>query len=211
MANSFFPFNTCEKPDTNNLIAQPVSASINLLSCIILLFLLCKAKTLIIKLLILTFIAFQLFHAFSHSKHIDGDIQTYIIHAIWYLVSFMILFANKILIKKNISNNTILLLFFIIIVDLYILFNTDKSLIAFTAFSIPTIIILSYYNNYKKNIKRNIHIIFILLIILSILLLNEKFNCNAMMAYYVFPYHIFVEIMGLLLFTMLAYTFLLLE
>lgn len=47
MKNGFFPFNTCEKPDTNNLIAQPVSASINLLSCIILLFLLCKAKTLI--------------------------------------------------------------------------------------------------------------------------------------------------------------------
>ncbi len=101
MTDVYFPFNTCEEPNKKAWVAQPVSAFINFITCLILIYFFLKAKTTIIRLLILAFILFEIFHTFSHITHIDGTIQSNIIHGIWYYLSLMILIASIKIIQNS--------------------------------------------------------------------------------------------------------------
>jgi len=84
MTDIYFPFNTCEEPNRKAWIAQPVSAFINMVTCLILIYFFLQAKILIIRLLILSFILFEMFHTFSHITHIDGAIQSNMAFSIIY-------------------------------------------------------------------------------------------------------------------------------
>jgi hypothetical protein len=78
----------------------------------------------------------------------------------------------------------------------------------FTAFTIPVVIVISYYNLYPMYMKTIIPYLILLLLIVAILILNEKFNCEIMISYANLPYHAIIETLGLILFTSLAYIFL---
>jgi hypothetical protein len=207
MVNSFFPFKTCEKPNIDGIIAQHVSATINIITCIILLYYALIAKTTTIRLLMISFILFQAYHAYSHIKHIDGHIQSNVIHVIWYFVSFMILIASIKITKHPPHQYTIILLSIIIFIDIYLSLFTDKLYMIFTGFSLPIIITLSYYNLYPDYMKKNIPYLILLLVIVVILILNEKINCENMISFAIFPYHAFIEILGLVLFSSSANIF----
>lgn len=208
MSDIYFPFNTCEEPNKNNLIAQPVSAFINMITSLILIYFFFKAKTVIIKLLILAFILFELFHTYSHIKHIDGTIQSNIIHGIWYFLSFMVLIASIKITKKYPNIYTIIILIIIIIIDIHLFFLPNKLYMIFTALTLPIVIVISYYNSYPIQIKKAIPYLISLLIIVGIFLINEKFNCENMMKFFKLPYHAIIEIIGMILFITLAYVFL---
>jgi len=60
-------------------------------------------------------------------------------------------------------------------------------------------------------VNRLLPILVILFAIIIALIFNEKYNCEAMMNTYVFPYHIAVEILGLIISYLIAYIFILLE
>lgn len=167
-----------------------------------------KAKTVIIKLLILTFIAFQLFHTYSHIKHVNGAIQSNIIHSIWYFLSFMVLIASIKITRKNPNIYTILILLFIIIIDIYLFIKKKNLYMIFTALSLPVVIVLSYYKLYPNEITKAIPYLISLLIIVGFFLLNEKINCENMMKFAKLPYHAIIEILGMILFITLAYVFL---
>jgi hypothetical protein len=47
--------------------------------------------------------------------------------------------------------------------------------------------------------------------VIIVLFFNEKYNCGAMMDTYVFPYHTAIEICGLIISSLFAYIFILLE
>ena len=207
ISQSFFPFKTCEKPLKDGIIAQPVSATINIITCLILLYYVIIAKTKTLKILILSFIAFQAFHAFSHIQHIDGYIQANIIHVLWYFMSFMILLSSIQITKKNPKLMTIISLFAIIIIDLYLFLHTNKLYTIFTGFTIPVIIVVSYYYLYPSHMKTTIPYLILLLLVVIILILNEKFNCDLMLSYAILPYHAIIEIVGLILFVILAHIF----
>ena len=69
-------------------------------------------------------------------------------------------------------------------------------------------VLLYYYPSLTKNIKNKINIIFILVLLILILFLNEKYNCEKMLKFYpYFPYHIFIEIIGIVLFYIIASNF----
>jgi hypothetical protein len=69
-------------------------------------------------------------------------------------------------------------------------------------------VLFYYYPLLPKNIKNKIHIIFIFVTVIIILFLNEKFNCEKMMSIYPhFPYHILIEIIGILLFYIICSSF----
>lgn len=69
-------------------------------------------------------------------------------------------------------------------------------------------VLLYYYPLLTKNIKDKINIIFLLVILIMILFLNEKYNCEKMMSIYPhFPYHILIEIIGIFLFYIICSTF----
>jgi hypothetical protein len=73
--------------------------------------------------------------------------------------------------------------------------------------SLLAFIIFSSYNKLPKFFRKAIPFLAIGLIILFALELNEAYNCEKMLEYMDFPYHAFVEIVGLLLFTSLTYFF----
>jgi hypothetical protein len=204
---AFFPFNTCEKPKIESLVAQPVSATINILTCIIILYFIFQAQTTTVRLLLLTFFAFQAFHAFSHIRHIEGHIQSNVIHVIWYSVAFMVLFTSMQMSKKSPPLYTILIICTIIMIDIYLYMHTDRLYTIFTALTLPVIVVISYYNTYPAFMKNTIPYLILLLLIVSALLLNEKFNCDAMISYANLPYHAIIETLGLILFSSLAYLF----
>jgi hypothetical protein len=205
MTDIYFPFNTCEEP--NKYIAQPVSAFINLITSLILIYFFFKAKTIIIRLLILAFILFELFHTYSHITHINGTIQSNVIHSLWYFLSFMLLIASIKITKQYPNIYTIIILILIIIIDINLFFLPNKLYMIFTALTLPVVIAISYYNLYPNHIKKAIPYLIGLLIIVGIFLINEKINCDNMMKYVKLPYHAIIEILGMLLFTLLAYVF----
>ena len=69
-------------------------------------------------------------------------------------------------------------------------------------------VLFYYYSLLTGQIKNKINIIFLLVIIAVCLILNEKYNCKKMIAINPnFPYHIFIEIIGIFLFYVICSTF----
>lgn len=62
----------------------------------------------------------------------------------------------------------------IIIIDINLFFQPNKLYMVFTALTLPVVIVLSYYNVYTIYIKKAIPYLIGLLIILGIVLINEK-------------------------------------
>jgi hypothetical protein len=143
MTEIYFPFNTCEEPNKKSWVAQPISAFINMITCLILIYFFLQAKTSIIRLLILSFILFEIFHTFSHITHIDGTIQSNIIHGIWYFLSLMVLIASIKITKQYPNIYTILILLTIIIIDINIFFQANKLYMVFTALTLPVVIVVA--------------------------------------------------------------------
>jgi hypothetical protein len=203
----FFPFKTCEEPSENGLVAQPVSATINIITCIILMYFMLQARTTAVRILFLSFITFQAFHAFSHIQHIDGSIQVNVIHVIWYMLSFTALYTIITLSKISPSIYIIAMLCALIIIDLYIWNFIGGVYMIFSGFAILLSIVISYYNSYPTFIKNALIYMIIGLCILLAFIVNEKLNCENMIAYANLPYHAIIETLGLILFIALAYLF----
>jgi hypothetical protein len=119
----------------------------------------------------------------------------------------MILIASIKITKKYPNIYTILILLLIIIIDINLFFLPNKLYMIFTGFAIPLVIIISYYKLYPIYIKKAIPYLISLLIIVGIVLINEKFNCENMMKIAKLPYHAIIEILGMILFTLLSYVF----
>lgn len=206
-----FPFHTCEIPSgKENLIQQPFSAIINLTTSIILIYYLIIAKSLKIKFLIFLFILFELFHSYSHIRHINGNIQRNIIHFIWYILSLTILFIF-IEMNNKIPLFIYVFLFILILIDLYLVFNNYGFFSIVSGVVFLVFIFILNYPYLSKNLQIKLNYLFIGTIILIFFLFNEKYNCEYLMKFYKFPYHIFLEITGLILFVLLTDFFITLE
>jgi hypothetical protein len=69
-------------------------------------------------------------------------------------------------------------------------------------------LLIYYYVYLPLVVKNNIILIVILFCISILLLINEKYNCKDMLLNYgIFPYHIFIEIVGLFLFYIICSSF----
>ena len=207
MTDYTFPFSTCEIPyQTSTKIAQPYSFIINLVSTIILVYALLTSKNLYIQLFFGILILFEGFHTYSHYKHLDGDIQTKIIHILAYLANifYLMIFIN---ITKIIPPLEIFLLYgFVIVLDL--IFFIKKIFIGYFIAQLILIIITNLYF-YKYVMNRlpyyYIHIFMVLMILLIILFLNEMYHCKNMLLHYKFPYHAIIETVGVLIFVLYVF------
>lgn len=193
-----FPFNTCETK--SEIIAQPYSALVNTINCLIIFYFLVLSKSVFIFALF----CFQVFHTFSHIVHINGPLQTYIAHFLSYLVNITLFFL---LYKSNTSILYILFLCIIIAFDIYSLFHLPLIFYFFTQALIFVSIILYYFAYLPKYIQSSVYQIIVLVIIISLLVLNEKYNCDTMLDLYDFPYHILIEICGVILFYIVCKNF----
>lgn len=207
-----FPFNTCEV--RGKIVDQPYSASINILSCFILIYLLSQAKHIEIKFFILSLFIFQAYHTYSHMywNNDENSLEhVYIIHAISYLIVIALITAITFITGKL---PNIPIIFVAILIDIFILYNYIGTVYnAISGINIWVIVLITGLWNVKLpiNVKRLLPILLILLVIIIVLFFNEKYNCDAMMNAYPFPYHTAIETMGLIISALFAYIFILLE
>ena len=202
-----FPFSTCEKPNKNG-IAQPYSSLFNIINCIIIFYFLLQTKKNYIFILLLFILCFELFHVFSHTIHISGSIQINITHILSYCINFafLLFFYNYIKIFPTIW----FILFYILLIlfDIYSFLNMDVVFYIFSQALLFLSVLFYYYPFLSQNIKYKINIIFLLVILIIILFLNEKYNCKKMMSFFPhFPYHVLIEVIGILLFYIICSTF----
>ena len=207
-----FPFNTCEV--RGDIVDQPYSASINIVSCFILLYLLSQAQNIEIQFFILSLFIFQAYHAYSHmfwSNNENSLVHVYSIHSISYLIIIALVIAISFITKQP---PNIPIIFTVILLDIYILYNYIGTVYnAISGINIWVVVLITGLWNFRLPdvVKRLLPILLMLFAVIIALFFNEKYNCDAMMSAYQFPYHIAIEIMGLIISSLFAYMFLLLE
>jgi hypothetical protein len=153
-------------------------------------------------------LCFELFHVFSHSIHISGSIQINVTHMLSYCINIAFLFFFYSYLKKIPSIWFIIFYVFLIFFDIYAFCNMNVVYYIFSQALLFLSVLFYYYPFLTKNIKNKINIIFFLVILIILLFLNEKYNCEKMMSIYpYFPYHILIEIIGIILFYIICSNF----
>jgi hypothetical protein len=207
MSEYTFPFNTCEKPNKNG-IAQPYSSIFNLFNCAIIFYFLWKTKQTSTFLLLFSILCFELFHVFSHMIHIQGSIQINITHSLTYLMNLAFFYVFYCYTKKFPSNEFMFYLLILICFDIYSIFNLTIIYYLLSQSAIFISLLLYYFPLLPKFIQKSIYQIIFFVSIIIILFLNEKYNCENMMSIYPhFPYHIFIETIGIVLFYIICSNF----
>ena len=187
-----FPFTTCEKPKSG-LVAQPVSTFVNVLTCIGLIGLLLVTvgtegplSTPVVA-LVLALIAFELWHAFSHMRHIEGRLQAYVIHALTYLIAFMTLWV----IYTSMGSVHLGLVAFAIALDIAILFSNQTKLSVLSGVLVFVAVILGNIGAFPP---KHLPILFALIVLGAAVFLMEHHFCQVAMNAVEMPYHAIVEI-----------------
>ncbi len=207
MAHEYtFPFNTCETPNKTG-IAQPYSTFVNVINCFIIFYFLLLTKKTYTFVLLFSILCFELFHSFSHSVHIAGSIQINITHTLSYFINIAFLFMFYNYVKKIPSIRFILFYVLLILCDIYAFLNMNVVYHIISQALLFLSVLFYYYSDLPNNIKRKIHIIFLLVSLIILLFLNEKWNCEKLLIMYPFPYHILIEITGIFFFYIICSTF----
>ena len=207
MNDYIFPFHTCETPKEEG-IAQPYSAGFNIITCIIIFYFLVKTKSIPSFLLLFSILIFEAFHAFSHMIHLDGPLQTNIIHSLSYFMN--ISFFNQFYYYTNVFPASIFILYIcgVIFLDIYAFYNYTVVYYLTTQSILFLSILFYYYPLLPTFIQKSIFLIFFLILVIIIFVLNETYNCENMMSIYPhFPYHSLIEITGIAFFYTLCSNF----
>lgn len=204
-----FPYNTCEIVEKGAYIAQPYSFTINTITAVILVGMVLFARTFEVKFALLSYAIFEAYHACSHAFHINSEQKTLITHSLAYLFfigSWMVLSRFT---KHKLSWINIYVLLGFIIIDIFVFFVIGGIWNLLSFFLLIWVLFMQYIKYIPKQLMNTfLYIITPLLVILCIIELNEVINCQSMLNYYKFPYHIIVEFIGMILFLILAGLFL---
>lgn len=208
MSEYTFPFNTCEKVNKIGGIAQPYSALFNLINCIIIFYFLLKTKYNYTFLLLFSILCFELFHVCSHIIHIKGFIQLNITHLLTYFMNLAFFYVLYSYTKKIPNNIFIIYILLLVCFDIYAIFNLTIIYYLLSQSIIFISLLLYYFKLLPKFIQNSIYKIIFFVGVIIILFLNEKYNCEKMLNIYpYFPYHIFIEIIGIVLFYIICSNF----
>lgn len=200
-----FPFDTCER--ASNGIAQPFSTAVNASNCAAILYFLIQSETARSRILLFTLFAFEAFHTFSHAVHLPGNVQHNTAHLLAYCINaaFLNFFAD--ITHRMPSTILLVVLLGLIGLDLYSFMYLP--IVAYMG--TQAAMFLSSYLFYLKFLPQRFKNGFFWLVALSstILLLvwNEMKNCETMMNWWVAPYHIMTELVGLAMFVLIGFLF----
>ena len=157
---------------------------------------------------------FQAYHAYSHMFWNENEYSlqhVYIIHATSYIIIIALITAIS-FISGEIPY--IPIIFAAILLDIFILYNYIGTVYnAISGINMWVIILITGLWNVKlpEIVKQLLPILLMLFGVIIVLFFNEKYNCDSMMNAYQFPYHTAIEICGLIISSLFAYIFLLLE
>jgi hypothetical protein len=184
-----FPTRTCEQVRAGP-IQQPWSFAVNIALVLILLAMI-PSLTKPAQIVTITIIIFELFHAFSHARHLPGHAQQYVIHALTYVVAATIFWALYVTTHSIPPYWWFAVLLLIIAIDLYLITSGDFFL------SIPSGVALLIWMviGYPHVFPTSVLVCLVILGIIGIALLyNERYNCKRMMEARALPYHLLIEL-----------------
>jgi hypothetical protein len=191
-----FPFKTCESPNKSG-VAQPWSASVNVMISIMIFYFFINSNTFYSKMMLFWLLLFELMHTFSHSIHIPGHLQYYITHFLFVITTFSFFFVLYNYTHVLPSLYYLIAIILLAIIDIYVLIKGESFAYGvLTYFSIIILLLVFYYPFFNTLIKRNLKYIFGLISLIIFLLFNEMFNCKWLLERFRFPYHILIEIVG---------------
>jgi hypothetical protein len=205
---SYFPFETCEKPREDCWIAQPYSTAVNCLNSLIIIFFLIQTKNSYTFFFLFSIFIFELLHTFSHAFHIDGAIQTNIIHGLAYCINAALLYV--LYRHSGIAPSLFLSILIMIFVgiDIYALFFLSTVFYILTQFLIFLSILFFYFTTLPTQTKSSVKWLVFLGILIVCLVYNEIRNCDEMAKLYPdAPFHILVEIPGVFFFYLVCRNF----
>jgi hypothetical protein len=202
-----FPFSTCEKTNKKG-IAQPYSVFFNTITCLIILYFLMKTKNIESFILLFIILIFESFHVFSHTIHISGPIQINITHILTYCMNLAFFNVFYHFTHFFPSYSFIFYMFVLILLDIYAFCNFSFVYYLATQSIIFISLLVYYFPLLPKFIQTSVYQIIFFVGVIILLFLNEKYNCEKMLKIYPhFPYHIFIEIFGIVLFYIICSNF----
>ena len=158
--------------------------------------------------LLFSILCFELFHVFSHIIHIQGSIQTNITHFLTYFVNLAFFYVFYCYTNKLPSYYFIFYLIALVCFDIYSLFNLSIVFYIVSQAIIMISLLIYYVPLLPKFIQNKVYQIIFFIVIIILLFFNEKYNCEKLLDFYAyFPYHIFIEIIGIILFYIICSNF----
>lgn len=174
-----------------------------------------------LSILFSSFLLFETWHAFSHFYHFKEEEhrnkQAYMAHFLFYTIILSTLFAlhhlnhSNRLRQSNRSrqlfdgNKFYLYTFiFLIVIDLFFIWKFKGLFMMLSGFTILLFVYYTHFHLIPGSLRKYMYMMIILLLVLIILVVNESLFCERMMKKYKFPYHIFIECIGIILFTLLC-------
>ena len=146
-------------------------------------------------------LCFELSHTFSHILHIQSSIQLNITHSLTYFVNLAFFYALYCYTNKLPSYEFVFYLFVLVCADIYSIFNLTIIYYLLSQSAIFISLLVYYFPLLPNFIQNSVYQIIFFVGIIVLLLLNEIYNCEKMLKIHPhFPYHIFIEIIGIVLF-----------
>lgn len=210
-----FPRDTCETvtPFSTPPI-QPFSFFINIMSILVILFYMYISHDPYVRFLLFTFLLFQVWHAYSHCFHIlDSTLQSNITHIALYIMAIASIIVipyldrtdSKSIFLQNKIHLFILLLLFLI--DMWILLRVQGIWMIFSGLFVLSYVYIAQLHVFDPRVIKYLYVSFAFLGLTLMFEINEILNCESMQKHFSFPYHILIEISGLLAFAFLSHTF----
>jgi len=182
------------KNDTWN--TEPYSLSVNVISCIIVLYFLFQTKHLRSFLLVFGLLMFDIMHLFSRWVHITDGLQITITYVIAMTTNFLFLYNIYKYTGKTPSNLLLGTIFAIFVTDIYFFFNMSFVYYLFTQILLLFVIIFYYFSAVKKLMDPFFYLFVGLILTTYAVFLNETYNNKKIIEIYPeFPYHLVIEIL----------------
>lgn len=205
-----FPHKTCEVVRKHHWMEQPYSCVVNLMTVCFLFYYFFMTKTFWTSCAILSFLSFELFHAYCHAQHIGSHIQLSMIHFLSYLFAVCLFFCLKK--SKPLSQKKLYFLLFFFILDVSVfLFSKHKIFQVLTGFLLLISIVSVFLPTIPLQERPRFILLIVLAIVITLQIILESMYCQVWMSWHPFPYHILIELIGLFAFVLLAHSLVRLE
>ena len=199
-----FPGKTCEKVQKEG-IAQPVSFSINMVSVLVLVIGSFVASRMPVRIVLLSYALFELWHAWSHAVHIEGTVQYNVVHVLGIIMAVSTLTAIVLLSGKRLEGWQIGVIAGVMLLDILLFLKLQNTLVSVgTGLGVLVVIMLVCYGMLPEYFQRGLWFLIVGVVGILGLFMVEARWCEQIEGV---PFHALIEVLGLVLFSYLAYLF----
>lgn len=162
-----------------------------------------------VRVLLWTFALFELYHAISHAAHYLA--HRHVIHAIWYamvLASWVAIHGLAGLAWVPYLPGVLIGSAVALDVAMYAYTHGDGIGTILTGLLVLSAVVFGHWAYLPALVRHGVLMISLGMVVLFLMIVNEQRNCERMQRRKRFPYHVLIEVVGLVLFVALASVFL---